>query len=164
MATGEGQWADMIEKAVMNAGMGAITKDFRSLQYFSSVNQVIATGTSNNNHFKHGSTWMAYRPTHETECCSGNIHRLLPNYVSRMWLKSDDGEVVAALYGPSTFSGTSAEGHSYTITEEDAIINKRSNNTDAAVDKMENACQNIILQAMEKLSGILIATTNLTNN
>lgn len=118
MATGEGQWADMIEKAVMNAGMGAITKDFRSLQYFSSVNQVIATGTSNNNHFKHGSTWMAYRPTHETECCSGNIHRLLPNYVSRMWLKSDDGEVVAALYGPSTFSGTSAEGHSYTITED----------------------------------------------
>ena len=50
------------------------------------------------------------------------------------------------------------------FNEADAIINKRSNNTDAAVDKMENACQNIILQAMEKLSGIMIATTNLTNN
>ena len=50
------------------------------------------------------------------------------------------------------------------FNEADAIINKRSNNTDAAVDKMENACQNIILQAMEKLSGIMIATTNLANN
>lgn len=50
------------------------------------------------------------------------------------------------------------------FNEADAIINKRSNNTDAAVDKMENTCQNIILQAMENLSGIMIATTNLTNN
>ena len=50
------------------------------------------------------------------------------------------------------------------FNEADAIINKRSNNINAAVDKMENACQNIILQAMENLSGIMIATTNLTNN
>ena len=33
-----------------------------------------------------------------------------------------------------------------------------------AVDKMENSIQNIILQEMESLDGILIATTNLTNN
>lgn len=45
--TGMAEWADKIEQAVYNAGMGAITKDFRSLQYFSSVNQFIATGTSN---------------------------------------------------------------------------------------------------------------------
>lgn len=50
------------------------------------------------------------------------------------------------------------------FNEADAIISKRSNNVNAAVDKMENAIQNIILQAMENLSGIMIATTNLTNN
>ena len=50
------------------------------------------------------------------------------------------------------------------FNEADAIISKRSNNINAAVDKMENACQNIILQAMENLTGIMIATTNLTNN
>ena len=33
-----------------------------------------------------------------------------------------------------------------------------------AVDKMENSIQNIILQEMEKLEGIMIATTNLTTN
>ena len=50
------------------------------------------------------------------------------------------------------------------FNEADAIISKRLDNVDAAVDKMENAYQNIILQAMENLTGIMIATTNLTNN
>lgn len=50
------------------------------------------------------------------------------------------------------------------FNEADAIFNKRSENTVRAVDKMENAIQNIILQEMETLEGILIATTNLTSN
>ena len=99
--TGEVEWADMIERAIYNAGMGCITKDFKSLQYFSSVNQFIATGTSNHNIYKHGSTWMAYRPTHETECCSGNVNRMLPNFLSRMWMTDSEGGAVATLYGPN---------------------------------------------------------------
>lgn len=50
------------------------------------------------------------------------------------------------------------------FNEADAIICKRSTNTQRSVDKMENAMQNIILQEMEQLEGILIATTNLTDN
>lgn len=100
--TGDSRWADRIEKSVFNAGLGAITKDFRSMQYFSCPNQFIATGNSDHNSFKRGKTWMAYRPIHETECCIGNVHRFLPNYVSRMWLKDVQGNPVAALYGPSS--------------------------------------------------------------
>lgn len=96
------RYADMIEKIVFNAGMGSIANDFKSLQYYSSVNQFLCTGTSNHNKDNYCSTWMAYRPTHQTECCAGQIHRLMPNYAARMWLRSNDG-VVAALYGPSTF-------------------------------------------------------------
>ena len=99
--TQQAEWADKIENAIYNGGMGAITKDFRSLQYFSSINQFIATGTSNHNIYKHGSTWMAYRPTHETECCAGNVNRMLPNFVSRMWMTDSEGGAVAAIYGPS---------------------------------------------------------------
>lgn len=108
MVTGAAEWGDKIERAIYNAGMGAITKDFRSLQYFSSLNQFIATGTSNHNIYKHGSTWMAYRPTHETECCAGNVNRMMPNFVGRMWLTDSEGGAVAALYGPSeaSFKGT----------------------------------------------------------
>ncbi len=108
--TGEAEWADKIETAVYNAGLGAITKDFRSLQYFSSLNQFIATGTSNHNIYKYGSTWMAYRPTHETECCAGNVNRMLPNMVSRMWMKDSDGGAVATIYGPSEATFTTAQG------------------------------------------------------
>lgn len=98
----EARYADMMEKIVFNAGMGSIANDFKSLQYYSSVNQFICTGTSNHNKDNYCSTWMAYRPTHQTECCAGQIHRLMPNYAARMWLRSGDG-VVAALYGPSSF-------------------------------------------------------------
>ena len=109
--TGQAEWADMIELAIYNAGLGSITKDFRSLQYFSSVNQFIATGTSNHNIYKHGSTWMAYRPTHETECCSGNINRMLPNFVSRMWMTDRDGGAVATLYGPGRGTFATEKGN-----------------------------------------------------
>ncbi|MDR0877431.1 MAG: ATP-binding protein [Treponema sp.] len=52
------------------------------------------------------------------------------------------------------------------FNEADAIIGRRMGfNADSrAVDQMENSIQNIILQEMEDLSGILIATTNLAKN
>ena len=50
------------------------------------------------------------------------------------------------------------------FNEADAIINKRSEGAERSVDKMENSIQNIILQEMENLDGILIATTNLAGN
>ena len=50
------------------------------------------------------------------------------------------------------------------FNEADAIFGVRKENARNAVDKMENSVQNIILQEMENLSGILIATTNLSEN
>ncbi len=50
------------------------------------------------------------------------------------------------------------------FNEADAIIGIRKQGAENAVDKMENTIQNIILQEMETLDGILIATTNLTEN
>ena len=50
------------------------------------------------------------------------------------------------------------------FNEADAIINKRLEGAQSAVNKMENSIQNIILQEMENLDGILIATTNLAGN
>ncbi len=50
------------------------------------------------------------------------------------------------------------------FNEADAIIGIRKNGAENAVDKMENSLQNIILQEMETLDGIMIATTNLQQN
>ena len=50
------------------------------------------------------------------------------------------------------------------FNEADAIFGIRAEGAERAVDKMENSIQNIILQEMEDLDGILMATTNLTTN
>ena len=50
------------------------------------------------------------------------------------------------------------------FNEADAIFGQRMEGAPNAVDKMENSIQNIILQEMESLDGVLIATTNLTQN
>ena len=50
------------------------------------------------------------------------------------------------------------------FNEADAVLNKRAEGATGSVDKMENAMQNIILQEMEQLDGIMIATTNLTGS
>ena len=52
------------------------------------------------------------------------------------------------------------------FNEADAVLGKRRdlNESDNGVGQTENAIQNIILQEMEDLNGILIATTNMTSN
>jgi MoxR-like ATPase/DNA-binding MarR family transcriptional regulator len=50
------------------------------------------------------------------------------------------------------------------FNEADAVLGIRQEGAQKAVDKMENSIQNIILQEMENLEGIMIATTNLTSN
>ena len=52
------------------------------------------------------------------------------------------------------------------FNEADAILSVRSElgSDSSSISKTENAIQNILLQEMETFDGILIATTNLTNN
>ena len=116
MATGKGEYADKIEKCIFNAGVGSVEERFRALQYFSCVNQVILDRTSNHNDFFCGNEWMRYAPNPGTACCAGNVHRFMPNYCARMWMKK--GRTVAAvLYGPSTV--TLGKGKMKTVITED---------------------------------------------
>jgi hypothetical protein len=55
------------------------------------------TGTKNREH-------QAYRPDFSIQCCTGNVHRFLPNYVGRMWMSDGHGGLAAVLYGPSTLN------------------------------------------------------------
>lgn len=50
------------------------------------------------------------------------------------------------------------------FNEADAIIGKRKEAGSGSIDQTENAIQNILLQEMESLEGVMIATTNLTQN
>jgi uncharacterized protein len=130
-ATGEARYADRIERVIFNALPGAITKDFHALQYFSCPNQVVAASNSNHQLFMAGLNWMSYRPDHEVQCCPGNLHRAMPNFVSLMWMRpvrdgadkvgnardgadkvgNTGGGIVAALYGPGKCQTTIGEKH-----------------------------------------------------
>jgi hypothetical protein len=87
-ATGDSIWSDRVERASFNAGFGALKKDWKGLQYFSFPNQVSPTEFQPN-------------PGHSVACCGGNVHRLLPNYVINMWMRTVVGGLAATLYGPS---------------------------------------------------------------
>ena len=50
------------------------------------------------------------------------------------------------------------------LNEADALLGNRFTSVSHSTERMENTMQNIILQEMERLDGILIATTNLTDN
>lgn len=103
MATGDSSWADLIERACFNAAPGAIRNDWKALQYFSSPNQFLATLSSDQSYPSAGGSQMAYQPNpgHAVACCAGNVHRIFPNYVIRMWMQSNDGGLAAVFYGPS---------------------------------------------------------------
>lgn len=109
MATGDAKWADKIEKVAYNAGPGAVTKDFKGNQYYSSANQFLSDDYSSpwnckDDWFSHEKGRMAYRPFHGTECCSGNVNRFMPNLISRMWLADNNGGIVAAIFAPATLT------------------------------------------------------------
>jgi hypothetical protein len=113
MATGDSRWADRIERACFNAAPGAILADWKALQYLSSPNQFVATLNSDHGSMRHGGRLMAYQPNpgQFTACCGGNVHRIFPNFVIRMWMQTPDHGLAAVLYGPSQVTATVGAAH-----------------------------------------------------
>jgi DUF1680 family protein len=120
MITGRAEYADKLERACFNAAPGAVrTHDFGGLQYFSCPNQFIADNASNHNLFFRGAKWMSFRPNPGTECCPGEVNRIMPNYIARMWLRDGNGGLTAALYGPGSVTvPTGPEGRTVTVLQE----------------------------------------------
>jgi len=104
MATGNAEYADRIERACFNAAPGVIGPYFRTIQYFSSVNQVVALRNSCHTSSFEDTPRFAFQPHHYPECCVGNVGRTFPNYGARMYMETDGG-VALALYGDSTYTG-----------------------------------------------------------
>ncbi len=81
-----------------------------------------------------------------------------------MWVGESEKKVKAVFDRYRNFVEYCEKEPILLFNEADGIIAKRSTNAVHAVDQMENTLQNIILQEMETLDGIMIATTNLTQN
>lgn len=116
--TDDSSYSDMIEKCVFNAGIGSVLEDFKALQYFSCANQLVTDRTSSHAFYMTGNGAMRYAPKPFTECCTGNVNRILPNYIQNLWDGQED-TVTARMYGPSTYKGR-INGKPFSITEETA--------------------------------------------
>ncbi len=84
--------------------------------------------------------------------------------VKSMWVGESEKNIKAIFDRYRAVSKNSKRVPILLFNEADAVIGKRKEGAERSVDKMENSIQNIILQEMESLDGIMIATTNLVQN
>lgn len=84
--------------------------------------------------------------------------------IKSMWVGESEKNIKALFDRYRNFTSYSKNAPILLFNEADAVIGIRQEGAERAVDKMENSIQNIILQEMEALDGIMIATTNLTQN
>lgn len=80
------------------------------------------------------------------------------------WVGDSEKEVQAIFDEYASCVRKSAIAPILFINEADGILTTRMHGAERSVDKMENTMQNIFLQNMEDMKGILIATTNLADN
>lgn len=105
-ATGDARYAEAIERVMLNAFPGSIGPDYRTMQYFSAVNQVGCDRFSSTSKGYLRDPRQAFQPLHNPQCCSGNLGRALPNYLLRSVQEAPDGACVS-LYGDYDFDGES---------------------------------------------------------
>jgi len=110
-----------------------------------------------------GKTETAYQLARTTE---RNIMAVDISQAKSMWYGESEKRIKEVFDGYRSAIEHSRIAPILLFNEADAIIGKRKENStsDRAVDQTENTIQNIILQEMENLSGIMIATTNLAQN
>lgn len=84
--------------------------------------------------------------------------------IKSCWVGESEKNIKAAFDRYRSYVRQSEPTPILLFNEADAVLGIRQEGAQRAVEKMENSLQNIILQEMEQLDGIMIATTNLTQN
>lgn len=105
--TGDGRMADRLERAFFNAGPATVSRDFKTHVYFQSPNRIVNLSPD----FPHGprAAGGAYQPKHSPLCCTAALNRILPWYVTHMWMATYDNGLAATAYGPCRVSALVAE-------------------------------------------------------
>lgn len=105
--TGEGRLGDRLERAFFNAQPATVSRDFKTHVYFQSPNR-FADGSPN---YPHGpmAAGGSYRPTHSPLCCTAALNRIVPYYVTHMWMATQDNGLAATCYGPCKVTAMAAD-------------------------------------------------------
>ena len=93
-----------------------------------------------------------------------NIIQVNVEQIKSMWVGESEQNIKALFDNYRNQVESQSLAPILLFNEADAVIGMRHKGAERATDKMENALQNIILQEMERIDGILIATINLVQN
>ena len=112
--TGEGRMADRAERAFFNAGPATVSRDFKTHVYFQSPNR-FANRSPN---FRHGpmASGGTYQRKHSPLCCTAALNRIVPWYVTHMWMATYDNGLAATCYGPCKVTALAADRVPVVIT------------------------------------------------
>lgn len=108
--TGESQFADLAEAAVLNALPGHRSKDGTVTAYFMCPNQLVAKKAYRNH----------YPARLYVECCQSNAPRTVPIVVEHMVLATPDDGLAVAFYGSSETKARRKRGGEVILTQETA--------------------------------------------
>ena len=97
-------------------------------------------------------------------CTGRDIMRVDVDKIKSCWVGESEKNIKALFDRYRNICKNSKLAPILLFNEADAVLGVRMEGAARAVDKMENSIQNIILQEMETIEGIMIATTNLTTN
>ncbi len=116
--TGDRSFGDSIERALFNAGPAPIARDFQTMSYYQSPNRIQAGSLPADQPDSPGIgchlfTPLGYPPV---LCCVGAVNRLVPNYVTHLWMATADHGLAATLYGPCKVSAAVAAGTRVKLT------------------------------------------------
>lgn len=108
LVTGEGRMADRLERAFFNAGPATVSRDFKSHVYFQSPNRFANLSPD----FPHGprAGGGAYQSKHSPLCCTAALNRIVPWFVTHMWMATHDNGLAATCYGPCKVTALAADG------------------------------------------------------
>lgn len=108
---GDRSYGDKIERALFNAGAAAWSNDCKLHVYSQAPNKLtLHDKPILKDHFK-------FKSTHDPLCCTGNITRMIPNFVLHSWMATPDNGVAALMYAPSEVTVNVADNVSVKIEE-----------------------------------------------
>jgi hypothetical protein len=105
--TGEGRMADRAERALFNAGPAAVSRDFKTHVYFQSPNRFASQSPD----FPHGPRAGGgnYQRKHGPLCCTAALNRVVPWFVTHLWMATYDNGLAATCYGPCKVTAMAAD-------------------------------------------------------
>jgi DUF1680 family protein len=114
--TGDSAFADRLELLAFNALPATCTGDFWAHQYDQQANQVVVTTAQRE--FDNGPEANLFGLKPNGDCCTGSMHSAWPRLVQHLWMATDDGGLVATVYGPSEVTFTTSDGVTVVVREE----------------------------------------------